>query len=80
MPWYQLPASFQRQLCCAIHSIQNGPVLSIGPLAQLDFNRAADVSFKSYSESNRSNTGLFFLFQLTKQIYRFTMLLFTAFE
>lgn len=81
MPWYRLPASLQRHVLCGIHNVQNGAVLSIGPLGQLDFTAAADVSLfvlrDGLSVYIKYNC-IIPLFQLTKLIYRFTMLLFTT--
>lgn len=44
MPWYQMPVAFQKQILCAIHSAQNGDVLTMGPLGDLDFEMATTVS------------------------------------
>lgn len=33
----------QKQICGAMHRLQNGAVLTIGPFSQLDFATAADV-------------------------------------
>lgn len=43
IPWYQMPVSFQKQILSAIHDVQNGPVLTMGPLDELDFEMAASV-------------------------------------
>lgn len=43
MHWYILPIDEQKQLMSVSHRLQNGAVLSIGPLAQLDFETGADV-------------------------------------
>lgn len=43
MPWYLMPSSCQKQVSGAIHRLQNGAVLTIGPLAEIDFNMAATV-------------------------------------
>lgn len=45
MPWYLLPSSHQKLVRSAIHNSQNGPTLSIGPFAEVDFATAANVSF-----------------------------------
>lgn len=44
MSWYRMPASYQKQVLCAIHDIQNGIVLTMGPLGELDFQMASSVS------------------------------------
>lgn len=44
MPWYRMPASFQKQVLCVIHDAQNGIVLTIGPLGELDFQMTTSVS------------------------------------
>lgn len=84
--WYRLPASYQKRVSYAINSVQNGPVLTIGPLCKIDFSTAATVSFSSFQIqfqylSNDSEPILMDpIFQLTKSIYRFTMLLLTMFN
>lgn len=50
MPWYRLPVSFQMHVYYGIKNVQNAAVLSIGPLAQLDFSTGSDVIF-SLSQS-----------------------------
>lgn len=52
IPWYLLPTSLQKLVRCAIHSSQNGAILSIGPFAELDFGTAANVSFSLFVEIN----------------------------
>ncbi|XP_055322548.1 uncharacterized protein LOC129578273 [Sitodiplosis mosellana] len=37
MPWYLLTATNQKHVSAAIHRLQNGPVLTIGPLGVIDF-------------------------------------------
>lgn len=44
MSWYRMPATYQKQVLCAIHSAQNGAMLTMGPLGELDFAMAATVS------------------------------------
>lgn len=51
MPWYQMPVTFQKEILCAIQSAQNGAVLTMGPLGELDFEMAATVSFKLNSKA-----------------------------
>lgn len=46
--WYKMPISFQKQVLCAIHEVQHNPVLTMGPLGDLDFEMATSVS-KYYS-------------------------------
>lgn len=46
MPWYAMPVSMQKQLVCAMHHAQNGAVLTMGPLGDLDFEMASDVCVK----------------------------------
>lgn len=46
MPWYEMPVSMQRHVMCAIHHAQNGDVLTMGPLGDLDFEMAASVRGK----------------------------------
>lgn len=43
MPWYSLPATYQKQVQCAIHMIQHGGSLTIGPFSKLNMETAADV-------------------------------------
>lgn len=43
MPWYKMPATYQKQVLCAIHNAQNGTILTMGPLGQLDFAMASSV-------------------------------------
>lgn len=45
MPWYLLPTSCQNQISAAIHRLQNGATLTIGPLDEIDYETASDVSF-----------------------------------
>lgn len=44
MPWYRLPVSFQKNVKCTIHSVQNGTVLGTGTLNEFDFEMASYVS------------------------------------
>lgn len=87
MPWYQMPIPFQKQILCAIHSAQNGAVLTMGPLGDLDFVMAATVSIYTFHSLLTiysvfiSQTILFLIFfQFTRQIYKFTMVLVTRFK
>lgn len=48
MPWYRLPAPLQKHVCCGIQNVQNGAVLTIGPLAHLDFSTGSEVIFNFY--------------------------------
>lgn len=43
MSWYLLPVSSQKDVCSAIHSIQNGKSLTIGPFSALSMETATDV-------------------------------------
>lgn len=43
MDWFMLPVSLQKHMLCGIHDIQNGAVLTMGPLGMIDFEKAADV-------------------------------------
>lgn len=43
-PWYLMSTSSQKQVCAALHRLQNAGVLTIGPFAQLDFETAAMVN------------------------------------
>lgn len=47
MPWYLLPVSSQKQVCAAIYRMQNGVVLTIGPLGVIDFRTASNVGLFS---------------------------------
>lgn len=44
MPWYLPPIPQQKQLGATIHRLQNGGVLTVGPLGAINFESAADVS------------------------------------
>lgn len=44
MPWYQMPAKYQKHVLCIIHDAQNGAVLTMGPLGDLDFEMGTSVS------------------------------------
>lgn len=44
MPWYQMPAKYQKQMLSAAHSAQYGAILTMGPLGELDFAMASNVS------------------------------------
>lgn len=43
MPWYQMPAIYQKEVLCAMHSAQTGAVLTMGPLGDLDFEMTTSV-------------------------------------
>lgn len=43
MPWYLMPVPSQKQVIAVIHRLQNGAVLTIGPLSEIDFSTAATV-------------------------------------
>lgn len=47
MPWYVLSVNTQRQVRSAIHMIQNGGSLTIGPLSTLNMETAKEVIFHS---------------------------------
>lgn len=47
MDWFMLPVSLQRHVLLGIHDIQNGAVLTMGPLGMIDFEKATDVCSKS---------------------------------
>lgn len=44
MDWFVLPVSLQKHILHGIHDIQNGAVLTMGPLGMIDFEKATDVS------------------------------------
>lgn len=44
MPWYLLSTSSQKHVRCAIQQLQNGAVLTIGPLGEIDLQTAFEVS------------------------------------
>lgn len=44
MSWYQMPAKYQKQMLSAAHSAQYGAILTMGPLGELDFAMASNVS------------------------------------
>lgn len=44
MTWYKMPIKHQKKLLCAIHYIQNGAVLTMGPLGELDFEMTSRVT------------------------------------
>lgn len=49
MPWYLLSTSCQKQVSNAIQQLQNGAVLTIGPLGEIDLNTASEVNFQIIS-------------------------------
>lgn len=82
MPWYQMPATYQKYWICVIHDAQNGASLTLGPLGELDFQMASAVSVSSVQILSRNSffNGRFLLLQFTRSIHRFTMLLVTMFK
>lgn len=89
MTWYELPIHLQNQLRCAIWCAKYGAVLQMGPMNEFDFETASyvrkfrDFLFWFFSKS----LPLFSIqsmnsvhFQLTKIIYRISMLLVTRFK
>lgn len=48
MPWYLLSSSSVKQVSSAIQQLQNGSVLTIGPLGEIDLQTATEVSFDYY--------------------------------
>lgn len=63
MPWYLLPVKSQIQVCSAMHMIQNGASLTIGPFSKLNMETATDVS--QYLLTRMTFTIISFPFQLT---------------
>lgn len=43
MAWYELPKNYQRQVWSAIHMMQNGGTVTIGPLSELNMETSTDV-------------------------------------
>lgn len=75
MEWYLLPPSRRRELSSMIHLAQNGPVLGIGPLAELNLETFTSVRmvFTSFESFKIQVTHVFM--QMTRTIYRIAMLL-----
>lgn len=44
IPFYILPLKYQKELIHLMHRMQNGVVIRIGPLAELDYEMASTVS------------------------------------
>lgn len=85
MPWYGMPVSMQRQLVCAIQYAQNGVVLTMGPLGDLDFKMATTVGpfqdlFHILAVFMNESNDFFFIFQFIRHNYKFTMILVTMFK
>lgn len=47
MNWYHLPMSQQKDLAHMLNRMQNGVVLTQGPLKELDYDMASTVGFLS---------------------------------
>lgn len=43
MQWYELPSGYQKLVWSALHMIQNGSVMTIGPFSELDMETATNV-------------------------------------
>lgn len=59
MSWYLLPTKHKKELSFALHRLQNGAVLTIGPLAQLDFDTGANVSIKLLQKKKNQCNSIF---------------------
>lgn len=60
MQWFMLPAISQMRVCSAMHMIQNGASLTIGPFAPLNMEIATDVREFSFRNDYRRSIFLFF--------------------
>lgn len=80
-----MPVSIQKQLACAIQHAQNGVVLTMGPLGDLDFKMATTVSALQVSIHIlpvfiKESKNFFFIFQFIRYNYKFIMILVTMFK
>lgn len=88
MQWYTMPISLQKQVIIAIHNVQNGVDLTMGPFGDLDFKVAATVSVvqlnfhmvSNFVGSHSKKEHSIIYFQLTRHMFRFTTVLFTMFK
>lgn len=89
VPWYILPLERQKDIAHIINRAQNGAVLTIGPLAALDYETATNVGTNNREGLPQSTQNVFsdiianlfshfrtlsLSFQLTSTIYRILML------
>lgn len=49
LPWYLLPLHTQRDISHILRRTQYGPILTIGPFAELNYETATNVCSNEYS-------------------------------
>lgn len=52
LPWYLLPLQTQKDIAYILHRTQHGPILTIGPFAELNYETATNVRFAIYFKAS----------------------------